>query len=176
MIKELQRTSAANNEVVLHYFCRFDSRKQQTELEIMRSLVCQLLQLGKYGILEDVNDLRASHPSEPDPDELPSILAKVVQKSTTYLVIDGLDELENPKKTIQRMQAFFEAGGHVMITSRLHPDISRAFSDATWMEVLADQTDIRAYVEQRFADSDFADYVGKGHSIVDLVAEKAGDM
>lgn len=176
MIEDLQKTRAVDGSLVLHYFCRFDYRKQQTELAILRSLVCQLLRIGDYGIVEDVNRSRASHRSEPDPGELASILTQVCQRKRVFLIIDALDELETPMHAMKRVRELVEAGARVMLTSRPHPDITRAFSDATWIEVLADHQDIRTYIEQRFADSDFSDYVGKGHSIAELAAEKAGSM
>jgi hypothetical protein len=176
LIDDLQKRSAPDDMVVLHYFCQFDRRKQQSELAMLISMVSQLVHTDQEHVAEAVNKLNASSHLQVKIGDLHAILAGVCKRKKVCFVVDGLDELDNVKVIVSRLQKLSEAGGKVALFSRIHPDIGKAFSIEDQLEVLADQRDIRLYVEHRFGASDFADDVGPGHPIIDLITSKAGDM
>ena len=176
MIEDLQKASPFDGSVVLYYICQYESRKQQTDAAILRSMICQLLRQSGEDVVEAVEKLKTRHHSDSDLNHLSSILTAACKGRSVYLVLDALDELECPRGIIRRVQSFLDTGCKVMLTSRLHPDISQAFSKHTQIEVFAALEDIRTFIEHKFAASDFAEDIGRGHMIIELAALKSRNM
>jgi hypothetical protein len=167
---------SSDDSCVTHYFSDFTARKEQTEMAILQSILRQVVEHGsKEGIsvlLKRRNELCTT----PKPEDLSLAFAEVCCKQKkTYLILDAPDELET-KQIVSRLQSFVNAGCKVLVTSRYHPDLSEAFSNAKQIEAHASTQDLTVYVKHRFAESDFRDTVGSTHTIVAAVVKKANGL
>jgi hypothetical protein len=167
---------SSDDSCVTHYFSDFTARKEQTEMAILQSILRQVVEHGsKEGIsvlLKRRNELCTT----PKPEDLSLAFAEVCCKQKrTYLILDAPDELET-KQIVSRLQSFIDAGCRVLVTSRYHPDLNEAFSNAKQIEAHASTEDLTIYVKHRFAESDFRDTVGSTHTIVAAVVKKANGL
>lgn len=107
--------------------------------------------------------------------DLAHLFATACALRPIYLIVDGLDELNDPNGLLCHFQLFVEAGCRVLVTSRDLPNIRNKLDIADKMEVGSDLEDLKTYIESRFRESDFAGEVGEANGLVDEIASKAGN-
>ncbi|KAK5048092.1 hypothetical protein LTR84_006282 [Exophiala bonariae] len=162
---------------VLHHFCNFASRQQETEMVILQDLLSQVVEQGDDMIVSYLYAKRHSISSRSStPKELAHIMAQLPLNRPIYVVFDGLDEVENPKMVASWLMFLVKSNFRVLVTSRDHPDIRTAFNQAAAIELFANQEDIRKFVINRFQESDFADTINESHSLVDNFVNSADGL
>ncbi|KAF1937062.1 hypothetical protein EJ02DRAFT_357676 [Clathrospora elynae] len=151
--------SASTN--LAYIFCDYKSEEEQSVDQLLGCLLQQLIQSNHElaGPLIALHEAHAERKSFPSADEIAGILQAVISKHTdVYIVVDAIDECpqKNRKRrrllsALQNLQVKTDVL-HLLVTSRLSPDVAEAFKDAPTIEVEAHTDDVRRYVRGRFED------------------------
>lgn len=142
----------------------------------MRNLLCQTIKYSDDEAVRIANDLRMKASSEPSLEDLVAMITKISQNKPTFLVLDAADELEHVKEVLATIQKLVTGGMRVLLTSRNLLDVSQFFTAAVQIQVRSDPHDLQLYVEHKFASSDFAGQLSKGHAIIKSVVDKASNL
>lgn len=175
-VNKLLEDSSRDEACVLHYFCDFTARRQQNDLTILQSILRQVVKHDCEEIIPILSRCRRGASSVPMADELFSALKEICNKHKVYLIVDAPDELDAPKSILSRLQSLVGVGGRVLVTSRDHPDLRAAFSPGRHFELYSHPEDMVLYILHRFQESDFHGLMGKTHTIVEEVAQKANSL
>lgn len=151
--------------------------KQQTEVNILRSLLTQVVAIADDETVALVS-LNINEPNKATRiSSLCEAFSQVCSRPTNMvLVLDAVDELDNPSRLLSWLRAFADSGCKILVTSRDHPDIRKSLSTALTMDVSAAGDDLVQYVLHRFGESDFCDAVTKDHYLIDAIVEKANGL
>jgi hypothetical protein len=90
-------------------------------------------------------------------------------------VLDALDELEDLKLLLPLLDEFVTIGCRIFTTSRHLPDIADAFVAFEQVELQANRTDLKLFVENELQRSDFRD-ISSSSDIVHKIVDQAGGM
>jgi hypothetical protein len=175
-INRLLEDSAKNKSLVLHYFCDFMTRKQQTDLTIVQSILGQVAEHGDENVVSILSKHRREASSMPKIDVMWRVLDEVCDVHRVFLIIDALDELDTPRTILSRLQSLVAAGGRVLVTSRDHPDLRAALSAGSSVELYSHPEDVISYILYRFRDSDFHHISDTTHTIVEEVAKQTNNL
>ena len=166
----LSETSNKDASGVLHYFCDFTARRQQTELGILQSILRKTMDQRCEEIVPIFSKYLRDASSAPKVDDLFGAVKEVSSQLKFYLVIDALDELDSPQSIFSLVHDLVQAGCSVLVTSGDHPDIRKVLSTGRQLGVYSHIEDMALYIQHRFKESDFRDIVMKGHTLVDTVS------
>lgn len=138
---------------IAYIYCNY-KQGEQDAVGLLGAILKQLVQT-RPSIVEPVEQLHKQHidkGTKPSADEIFGALQSVLAKlSTTYVVVDALDECPNGNGTrhqfltqLRALQA--EADVRLMFTSRFDLKIENEFKEALTLEVRASDEDVRRFV------------------------------
>jgi Cdc6-like AAA superfamily ATPase len=139
---------------IAYAFCNYKSGSEQTPVNLISSLVKQILQWSGH-IPEDVRSLYSQHrrgQSSPTLDEVSKLLQSVmIQHREVFVVIDALDEHPEEdgsrQRLIEQLKTLQSAGPvRLMATARDIPKIMQAFDNSIQLEIRANDEDVRKYL------------------------------
>jgi hypothetical protein len=126
-------------------------------------------------------------PARPNLNELTARLRDEINRfSSVYLIVDALDEFTDKAgsrarllKELRLIVPFLK----LMVTSRPHINVTQQLPNVQRVELLAQDQDVRRYVEARLSDTTASEVarVVEGHAllqskIIDTLVEKANGM
>lgn len=147
---------------VAHIYFDYKEESRQTPAYVLASLVKQLAyQIPDLpGAIEDLHNKREPEGKRPTIEELYSVLLSTTKSFPhVFLLFDALDEYNQENKRGELLELFHRmcepgAGISVFLTSRPHPeDIQDSLRDATRIEILAKEDDIRTYIREKINKS-----------------------
>ncbi|RXW25640.1 hypothetical protein EST38_g228 [Candolleomyces aberdarensis] len=161
-----------SDDVILHHFCDFSERNQQTSIAVVKTLLHQVLNQANDDQIVKLRTHREKSKTTLKLATLSSILIDVCSSHSTFLVLDALDEFNDRKTLYPVLQQLVQAGWRVMATSRSLPDISDSFRSYPQIEIEAAKSDLETYVALRLTESDF-DTISGNQSILASIVDKA---
>ncbi|KAK2033526.1 hypothetical protein LX32DRAFT_679708 [Colletotrichum zoysiae] len=159
----------------LHYWFDYGNRKEQTKESVWKDLLRQAIVQGKGPTIQALVDFRKKlglHRPASSKD-LSDALRTVCAMQQLVLVLDGPDEMENPRDLKIILSPFIKTNCRVLVTSRDIPEIRSTLNEASKVEVLADASDLRAYVASRFQESDLDELIEKHPDLEKDILEKS---
>lgn len=154
---------------VLHYFFDFGNREEQTIETIWKDLLRQVIARGDATTIQKLVSFRKElgilrpRSSKGFSDAL-KIACAVHQ---FVLVLDGPDEMKNPKELRVILVPFTHVNCSILITSRSTPEMRSALKQETAMKIQADTNDLRAYIVSRFEECDWGNLI-KNHPELEI--------
>ena len=171
IIKDLKKSNRKKCPVVFFFFDFNDMRKQSLDNAI-RSLVIQMHKCNEE-TEEVAQSLYWAHGNGQDPPSSESLhnsfIDMIRAKGEVYLVLDALDEcprqapIRQREKVLQWVQELCQAAIdqlHILVTSRLEPDIRnalrRCISQSVWISLdsATVSEDINLYIQNRIQSDD----------------------
>lgn len=147
--------SVQNKDIGIAYiFCNYQSRLEQTPVNLLASLLKQLLQ-SQSSLSNDVKNLSERHinkGSRPTLDEVSSALHLEIDRySRVYILVDALDECTDDDDArgrllsrLHELQA--KMAVNLMVTSRMIHKIQQEFESAPQLEIRASDEDVKIYL------------------------------
>jgi hypothetical protein len=186
IIDELKSLFAGHESPVAFFYFDYQEQDNRTPSNILSSLLRQIVstipEIPKC-IVDAYDKLHVSGGSLPL-HELERLMLDVTESiSRTYIVIDALDECNNPRcrkdflQIISRLKQSHTI--RLLVTSRqYYQDISKFFSADPQIEILAHDSDIRRYMYQELENAAIGDIVDDVFStkIVETVLNRAQGM
>ena len=151
----LRNTFREENVGVAFIYCRYTLHMEQTPLNILSSLLRQLIQghdlvSGEASTLYKAHLLRKARPTLKEVCDLLEIEAS--RYSKVFIVLDALDECSNTdgmrRDILSRIHALqSKQAVNLAATSRLIPTIIQDFEDAVRLDIKASEADVRKYLQ-----------------------------
>jgi NACHT domain len=143
-----------NNTGLAYLYCNYKAQAELDTYELLAAILKQLL-LCQSKIPDSVSRLYEKHTRQntrPSLQDISNLCFDVTMTfSTTYLVIDALDECLTQDGTrykllniLRRLQN--RADLRIMATSRIIPEIVRQFEDGLVLEIRANDADIKRFI------------------------------
>lgn len=159
-IDHLQSTLRHKNIPVIYIYCDYKRQQEQTLINLMASILKQLLQhrtLVPDGVMSSYHQHVNSGTRlnfEETGEIIKNLLAEFLQ---AYIVVDALDELPVSSQVCQILLTYLRALQKVqclnlMTTSRPIPQIEHQLQDSLSLEIRASSQDIKRYVYGRMSD------------------------
>ena len=153
-IDHLLNKATIENIGIAYVFCVYKSQLEQTLAALLSGLIKQLSQSlpTTPSAVEQLYKKHQTHGTRPYLEDLTKLLQEVCSlHSTTYIVVDALDECTDHEgardKLINELLALKATTNlHLMLTSRPLPDIVEAFQGEPVFKVRASEDDVRQYV------------------------------
>lgn len=153
-IDHLLRTVQSAASGVSYVFCSYREQESQTAANMFAAILKQLAQ-AKPSVPESVTRLHQCHAGQRTKPSLEGILRALetllTSYSTTYLVIDALDEFPDKEGTrsqflhqIRLLQAKIDL--RLLATSRSIPEIENEFESMPSLEIRANDADVKQFV------------------------------
>jgi hypothetical protein len=158
VVDHLETTFKDDDKVaVLCIFCNYKEQTEQTVLNLVASLLRQLVQ-GSHANLEGVKSLYTRHKNNntrPTLDELSKMLeSEIALYSKIFIVLDALDECREEDATrakLLKTLLSLPKHVHLMVTSRNISSITREFEGMDRIDIRGTDEDVRTYIEGRIA-------------------------
>ncbi|KAF1913123.1 hypothetical protein BDU57DRAFT_559256 [Ampelomyces quisqualis] len=159
-IEHLATSVRSDTVGVAWAYCSYKSQNEQTVGALLATLLQQLLQAANPSGVQVVERLREKHTARgtmPHVDELLGTLQVLVAElSTTFIVIDAMDECSASDGTRMQFLAHLRtlqinADTRLMVTSRHVPEIVDDFKLATRLEIRAHTEDIEKFLAGQLA-------------------------
>ncbi|KIM82512.1 hypothetical protein PILCRDRAFT_70744, partial [Piloderma croceum F 1598] len=154
VIDYLQNSLKGKDAAIVCIYCNYKEQTEQTVPEIIASLLKQLVQ-DRPMTSDNVKSLHEQHVgrgTRPTYEELKKAFQSEVGTSNVYIVVDALDEcLERDQGYLITELRSLGSAIHLMVTSRPLLSIEQLFQHATRLDILANDTDVRKYIEDRIA-------------------------
>lgn len=155
VIDYLQTLIRGENVGIAYIFCDHRSKLEQTPVNLIASLLKQLLQERRCipHNLKSLYQLHSQKQTRPILDEVVKIfLSETSKYSRVFLVIDALDECPDDdgrrQVVLSKIRAIQAVGTiNLMITSRFIPKIAQEFQKSIQLEVRASDDDVHRYLE-----------------------------
>lgn len=163
---------------VLHYFFDFGNRKEQTKETIWKDLLRQVIANGAAHTVQKLVNFRQElglHRPASSKDFSDALKVACADRHFV-LVLDGPDEMENPRELKTILVPFINANCSVLVTSRDTPEIRSILNQATAMEVQADANDMMAFVTSRFEECDLDDAIERHPELETEILDKSQGM
>jgi Cdc6-like AAA superfamily ATPase len=151
VVEHLQATFENDPSVgVAYFFCNFRRQLEQKPVDLLASLLKQLVQ-QQPSVPETVESLyrrQGVSRIRPSLEEISKTLQSVIAAySRTYILIDALDECATPKQVLD--EVFALQGGtstSLFSTSRHIPEIEKLFDKNVPCEIRASDEDVQRYL------------------------------
>ncbi|KAI0387296.1 hypothetical protein F5Y04DRAFT_274154 [Hypomontagnella monticulosa] len=162
VVEELSSRFENDGDIGIAYiYCDFRRKDEQNVEQLLAALLKQLIR-RRLSLPESVAYLYTSNKdggTRPSPDQLLSVLWDVVTvyQKGTYLIIDGLDEIQVDDREIfisAILRLPIERGTNVLATSRPLPDIAERFKDCLSLEIRANDEDVHKSVDVLCPEND----------------------
>ena len=188
MIDHLDGQRNLNRFGVAHTYFEYQEQKQQTVLTVLGSLVKQLLsQIPPTEFPGDMEVIyqrrKPQHASARDLMSMLLLMPKLF--SRVFVVCDALDEMDEQEQRAGLLPLFHQmkdSGIALFLTTRPHPaDIQDSFQDASIIEIVPKEHDIKRYVEERLLANARFQRIQRGSSglknqVVSRIADSAAEM
>ncbi|CAG7976735.1 unnamed protein product [Penicillium nalgiovense] len=158
---------------VVYVFCQFSSREQQSLTAILQCMIRQVIEQGNERVLLTMKHLFMDPMKQREPAGLAESFATACELKSTYLLVDGLDEVPGADGLLPYLSSFVENGCRVMVTSRDLGHIRKAMSSATKMEICSQFEDLEIYIDSRFKENELPRGAQK---LIGKITEKSGNM
>lgn len=154
----LRRMCSKDDSGIAFVFCNYKDQIEQTGPNLIAAFVSQLL-WNRPDIampLEEIYNKHMKHRSRPSFEALTQVLQSVCSNhSTVYLVVDALDECSDTSgvrnQLIDKLLSFQDGKDvRLLFTSRFISNITEKFDSIPWLEVRANDDDVRAFVTGQF--------------------------
>lgn len=169
-----------NPEIACIYcYCNYKEQKTQTVPELIASLLKQLVQ-DHPTISDNVKTLYNRHivqNTRPTPDEFTKALqSEIGRYAKVYIIVDALDEfLERDQGYLITELQSLSGNINLMVTSRPLPLIEEQFHGARRLNILANDKDIRIYIESRIPrERRLVQHVKKDVTLLETMMDKIG--
>jgi hypothetical protein len=128
-LQHLSETLDKSSVSLLHYFCDFANRKEQTKESTLKSFFRQIITQGQLPVLQAIADSRLKIGSlrPPSAKDLLNVLDNICSTKQFVVVIDGPDELENAKDLKNILGPFITNNCRILVSSRDLPEIRSVF-------------------------------------------------
>jgi hypothetical protein len=143
--------------VVLGSFCNYKESGIQSPVNVLASLVLQLVYSGA-GVEGDLKALHTSHMktgTRPRLEEVSSLLRKEAERyQRIFLVVDALDEYTDKAEFKKVLLAEFPAlrpSPNILVTSRYSENIATEFRCCRQLEISASHGDVQSYIMDQLA-------------------------
>ena len=142
---------------IAYVYYNFGRQDEQKPINILANLLKQLVQWQGF-VCDDVKYLYERHKSRrsrPGFDEILKALESIlITCSRAFIIIDALDESSSQEREraalidgMFRLQA--QTKTNLFATSRIIPEVSKAFANSIRLEVRATEGDIKRYLNSR---------------------------
>ncbi|GMG15260.1 unnamed protein product [Aspergillus oryzae] len=121
------------------------------------SALTEVIEQADEGLLLAMKQLCADPAKQSTPAGLAELFAAACELKSTYLIVDGPDEVPKAEGLLPYLPFFVGAGCKIMVTSRDLRHIRKHMGTAVKMEVYSQIHDLELYISSRFQDSDFPD-------------------
>jgi hypothetical protein len=158
---------------VVYVFCQFSSREQQTLTAILQCMIRQVIEQADEKVLFAMKHLFVDPMKQREPVGLTESFATACELKSTYLLVDGLDEVTGADGLLPYLSSFVENGCKVMVTSRDLGHIRKAMDSATKIEICSQVEDLEIYIDSRFQKNDLPRGAQK---LIGKIMEKSGNM
>ncbi|KAF7525648.1 hypothetical protein PCG10_004639 [Penicillium crustosum] len=158
---------------VVYVFCQFSSREQQTLTTILQCMIRQVIEQADEKVLFALKHLFVDPMKQREPVGLAESFATACELKSTYLLVDGPDEVTGADALLPYLSSFVENGCKVMVTSRDLGHIRKAMDSATKMEICSQVEDLEIYIDSRFQKSELPRGAQK---LIGKITEKSGNM
>ena len=188
MIDHLDGQRNLNRFGVGHIYFEYQEKKQQTVLTVLGSLAKQLiLQIPPAEFPKDIEANYQSKKSQHTTagDLMNMLLSMPKWFSRVFIVCDALDEMDQWEQRAELLPLFHqmkESGITLFLTTRPHPsDIQDSFQDASTIELVPKEHDIRRYVEERLLANTCFQRIQQGSSdlmnqVVSTIVDSAAGL
>ena len=139
--------------VVLYIYCNYKERLMQTPVNMIGSLLVQLIRYKRLipKTLTRHYDRFHKTGARPDLTELSSVLQEQLELcARAFIVADAIDEYSDKdaaREIMINMLRKLQENANLIITSRHLPSITEQFASATQIEIRAQEADLRIYLE-----------------------------
>jgi hypothetical protein len=185
VVDHLKRSFQQGDAAIAYIYCSFKEQEDQTAVNLIASLLQQLVQRNPI-ISDEIVSLYHRHIKErtrPTPNEWFKLLqSEICRFSKTFIIIDALDECpESTRDSFLAEIRKLQPSIHVLVTSRHIANIEHEFEEAARIEIRASDKDIRRYLggrieeERRLLRHIKADPTLQG-TIINTIAGKAKGM
>ena len=144
---------------IAYLYCNFRRQHEQKPEDLLLSLLKQLIQ-ERPSVPEKIRSLYERHRDKrtrPSFDEVSKALHSAVSDySTTFILIDGLDECQVSDGSRKRLMSEIfnlqaKTGANFFATSRYIPDIIKEFEGSISLEIRANDGDVRRYLDGKIS-------------------------
>ena len=160
VIEYIRKHFSGQGRGLLYFYCDYRDQDQQIAENILSSLlrqICSILSALPPSVSQ-LYERAQKGGGLPKLEEVCDALEKIIDQEFTrlFIIIDALDECESVKQRkvlIDTLKALIgrRCSLKLFITSRPHlPDIAKALSTAVTITIVADENDIRRYLEYQF--------------------------
>jgi Cdc6-like AAA superfamily ATPase len=155
VIDYLTNSIQGKNISTAYIYCNYRSQLEQTSVNLLASLLKQLLQRGSF-ISDNVKNLYERHintKSRPTLDEVSTALhSEIGRYIRVHIIVDALDECaddDGTRKLLLYRLRLLQANSalNLMVTSRFIPKIQQEFQSALQLEIRASDQDVQRYLE-----------------------------
>lgn len=187
IVNYLERSFNQEDVAIAYVYCSYTEQEDQTTVNLIASLLQQLLQRNCV-LRDEIFSSLYEHQSKqtrPALSEYSTLFQSAVRGfSNVFIVIDALDECSETNGTRQGFLAEIrkvESQIHLLVTSRHSTIIAREFEKAARLEIRASNADVKKYLEGRImTEPQFACHV-KGdlalqNTIIETIVQKVEGM
>ncbi|KAJ5503927.1 hypothetical protein N7463_006801 [Penicillium fimorum] len=172
-IGRLWNERSETTSTVVYVFCQFSSREQQTLTAILQCMIRQVIEQADEKVLVTMKHLFADPMKQREPAGLAEAFAAACELKSTYLIVDGPDEVTGADGLLPYLSSFVENRCKVMVTSRDISHIRKAMDSATKMEICSRYEDLEIYIDSRFQENELPRGAQK---LIGKITEKSGNM
>ncbi|KAJ5522431.1 hypothetical protein N7527_006546 [Penicillium freii] len=158
---------------VVYVFCQFSSREQQTLTAILQCMIRQVIEQADEKVLFAMKHLFMDPIKQREPVGLAESFATACELKSTYLLVDGLDEVTGADGLLPYLSSLVKNGCKVMVTSRDLGHIRKAMDSATKVEICSQVEDLEIYIDSRFQTNELPRGAQK---LIGKITEKSGNM
>ena len=159
-IDHLERTLRHKNIPVTYIYCDYRRQQEQTPENLLASVLKQLLQhrILVPEIVMKSYDHHVNSGTRPSLDDIGDMLkVTATDFRQIYVVVDALDELPVSHRACQNLLANLRSlqeaqNVSFMMTSRFIPQIDHELQDSLFLEIRANNEDIKKYIYGRICD------------------------
>lgn len=160
---------------VAFFYFNFNAESEQTPIQILSSLLKQLLlELDRLPApVKQLFDRSIMKGQTPQVSELQELLLSITKEfSAVYLVIDALDECKDGDCRSEILRAFqaFQVSMKLLVTSRPHlEDLNESLAHAYQVKLKAVESDIKDYVYKKLETRKIKKILGKDEGLRDEI-------
>jgi hypothetical protein len=182
VLDRLLEKSSVDYIALAYHYCDYQNGTEQAPESILASLLKQLVEKNETIPKEIVTLHETCQKLEKalSLNDLTKTLIEVCRDmSSTFVVVDALDECSQRNRLISSLKKMKEAGIKVFCTSRPLPDLQEAFGTDLKVEIKAADSDVKSYVISRFEENEDLEALTPGdvkEKLVTKLIEQANGM
>jgi hypothetical protein len=166
----------SSDVLAIHFFCDFSAQNEHTTVNILRSLVRQIIERGGENILGKLKALVDQTNTPQNAADITKMIATAGLSQPIYLVLDAVDEMKDSTTLLNCCLDLAQSGIQVLVTSRKLPHIEKKMSAASQLEISGSADDMKLYIRKRLQESDFEDEIAQDDAIIERMVSKSGGL